>query len=277
MRIASVIRPESVNANYRARIPLVALQSLGHEHQLFDAHRLPHAGQFDGFDVVHFCRLWEEPFQLLARTLRERGIGVTWDCDDYLPAIEKETSSYRLVGGFRGRQVERDMQEMMRLAHIVTTPSPGLLDRFAEHADDVRLLENRLAPPMVLKRLPQRVNDLVHVGWVAGNEHRSDVAPLRLRELVSRLLEFQPRVEFVSLGLGLGIGHPRYIHLPGTDLIELPRFTAQLDIAIAPLADTEFNRGRSNIKVKEYAAGGAAWLASTSIPTAASARPRAAR
>ncbi|MDO8184194.1 hypothetical protein Q5424_00305 [Conexibacter sp. JD483] len=266
MRIASIIRPESGNANYRARFPLVALQSRGHEHQLFDAHRLPHLNEFARFDVVHFCRLWEEPFQLLARALRDAGVGVTWDCDDYLPAIPKETSSYRIVGGPRALQVARDMQVMMDLAHIVTTPSPGLLERFADSADDVRLIENYIAPPMVRTRRPQRFNDYLHVGWVAGNEHRADVEPLRLRALVERLLEFYPRVEFVSLGLGLGIRHARYVHLPGTDVLELTRFTGQLDIAIAPLDDTEFNQGRSNVKVKEYAAGGAAWLASDVAP-----------
>lgn len=266
MRIASVIRPESVNANYRARIPLVALQAEGHQHRLFDAHRLPHAREFAGYDVVHFCRVWEEPFQKLATTLSKEGVGVTWDCDDWLPAIDKETSSFRLVGGFRGRQVARDMQAMMRIAHVVTTPSPGLVERFEQHADDVRLIENHLAPPMMLRLLPGRFNNLVHVGWVAGNEHRADVEPLRLRELALRILDLYPRVEFVTLGLGLGIEHPRYIHLPGTELLELPRFTSQLDIALAPLVDNEFNRSRSNVKLKEYAAGGAVWLASDVEP-----------
>ncbi|MES1171415.1 MAG: hypothetical protein ABUL56_03535 [Actinomycetota bacterium] len=266
MRIASVIRPESVNANYRARIPLLALGERGHEHQLFDAHELPHLGMFRGFDVVHFCRLWEEPFQYLARALRDEGIGVTWDCDDNLPAIERDTESFRLVGGHLGPQVARDLESMMEIAHVVTTPSHGLVSDFERIAADVRLIENYLAPPMVLRILPPRINPKLRIGWVAGDEHMTDVARLRIRETILRILAYHPQVEFIFVGFGLGLEHPRYHRIPGVELLELPSVIAQFDIGIAPLSRTPFNRGRSNIKIKEYAVAGTPWLATDLDP-----------
>jgi glycosyltransferase involved in cell wall biosynthesis len=42
----------------------------------------------------------------------------------------------------------------------------------------------------------------------------------------------------------------------------LPEVMAGWDIALAPIAPTAFNAARSNIKLKEYAAGGTPWLAS---------------
>ncbi len=149
MRIASVVRPESVNVNYRARIPLMALESRGHSYQLFNAHELPHASAFRGFDVVHFCRVWEEPFQRLARTLRGNGVGITWDCDDNILEIEKETSSYRIVGGVNRPGAARGMRTMLSLAHGVSTPSTFLAEQFARYSDHVRVIENYLAPPML--------------------------------------------------------------------------------------------------------------------------------
>jgi glycosyltransferase involved in cell wall biosynthesis len=266
MRIASVIRPESVNANYRARIPLLALTEQGHEYVLANAHDIPNVGAFAGYDVVHFCRIWEEPFQQLARALRDRGIGVTWDCDDDLAAIEKETSSYRVVGGFNARRVVANMVAMMRLAHVVTTPCHVLEERFRRYAQDVRLIENYLAPPMIVTARPRRINQNLRIGWIAGNEHRADVERLKLKALFERILSFHPSVEFISVGVGLGIKRANYHHIPSVDLLELPQVAAQFDVGIAPLADTRFNRARSNIKVKEYAAAGTPWLASDMEP-----------
>jgi hypothetical protein len=54
----------------------------------------------------------------------------------------------------------------------------------------------------------------------------------------------------------------RYTHHAFVPFDQLPDTIAQFDVALAPIADVSFNRVRSNIKVKEYAAGGVPWLAS---------------
>lgn len=155
---------------------------------------------------------------------------------------------------------------MMKAAHVVTTPSNLLADQFAQQADDVRVIENHLAPPMIVATLPPRVKGNFRVGWIAANEHRTDAEELRLKERFERLMTTYPQVDVISLGLALGIDNPRYVQIPNIDLLELPRFAAHFDVAIAPLVDTPFNRSRSNIKLKEYAAGGAPWLASNVGP-----------
>lgn len=43
---------------------------------------------------------------------------------------------------------------------------------------------------------------------------------------------------------------------------DLPRWSGELDLAIAPIADHPMSYARSNIKVKEYAAAGVPWVAS---------------
>src|SRR5262249_21778607 len=60
----------------------------------------------------------------------------------------------------------------------------------------------------------------------------------------------------------------RYRHIDVVPLFELCEQLADLDIGIAPIADLEFNRARSNIKLKEYAAAGVPWLASPIGPYA---------
>ena len=66
----------------------------------------------------------------------------------------------------------------------------------------------------------------------------------------------------MSVGIDLGVRSDRYTHIAGVHFPQLPDTIAQFDVAIAPIADVSFNRVRSNIKVKEYAAAGVPWLAS---------------
>ncbi|HMJ02338.1 MAG TPA: hypothetical protein VK506_05315, partial [Conexibacter sp.] len=49
---------------------------------------------------------------------------------------------------------------------------------------------------------------------------------------------------------------------------QLARYVAAFDVGIAPIADIPFNRAKSNVKVKEYAAMGVPWLASPIGPYA---------
>ncbi len=72
----------------------------------------------------------------------------------------------------------------------------------------------------------------------------------------------------ISLGLRLGLRSERYFHIPYVPLAVLTRQLVEFDVGIAPLSDIEFNRSRSNVKLKEYAAARVAWLASPIGPYA---------
>ena len=74
-----------------------------------------------------------------------------------------------------------------------------------------------------------------------------------------------PRVGVSTVGVRLPLGE-RYTHAPALAFEQLPLHMARWDIGIAPLLDTPFNRARSDIKVKEYAASQLPWLASAVGP-----------
>ena len=261
MRIALIASGDGANARYRVFGPAQALAARGHRvlASVFADMKDPNV-LFD-FDVVLGWRMHDEFFSRIARGMGERNIGFVWDNDDNFLALEGRGRHVQFMKTPRGRRVFADMQALMRIANIVTTPSAGLAGHYRELIEtDVRVVENYVAP-IDARSTPAKPQRLT-VGWVANKEHETDVQRLGLPAAMERLLERHPHVEVVTVGCSLGIASDRYHFIRGVDFSELRGVVRQFDIGLAPIADTAFNRSRSNVKVKEYAALGVPWLAS---------------
>lgn len=106
------------------------------------------------------------------------------------------------------------------------------------------------------------------IGWAGGRRHDRDVE--QMAEAWGRIARRYPDVTFVVQG-----HQPEVIreHVPPERLVVLPWMPAerypsglrQMDIQCAAIADTPFNRAKSNIKVMEAAAAGAAVVASPTL------------
>jgi glycosyltransferase involved in cell wall biosynthesis len=268
VRIGVLSDPELVNSNYRAYQPLAAVARRGGHELLrnFSASPLTE-GELRACDVVHIHRSADDEGCALVRRLHEAGVGVVWDNDDDVSALPRSNPHYRRLGPAGRRAMVAGVAEMVRLADVVTTPSAVLAAKYRElGARDVRVLENRL-PREFMGVKPIR-HDGVVIACLAGLEHRLDYDQLGLRETLARLLEARPDVRLLTIGLGLGLAPERTEHVPLADFVELVRVLARADVGIAPLADIAWNRARSNVKLKEYAAAGLAWLASPVGPYA---------
>jgi len=155
----------------------------------------------------------------------------------------------------------------VQLADAVTTTSGPLADCYRDFgARSVHVLENYV--PDAAAEVDSRGGQRVVVGWTAASEHRYDHDALRLREVLQRLLDTHPQVEVRGIGIPLGLRGDRYTNLGLVQFTELPRAVAGFDVGLAPIADNAFNRARSNVKLKEYAAAGVPWLASPIGPYA---------
>jgi glycosyltransferase involved in cell wall biosynthesis len=269
MRIASLVPEGIVNAIYRSLVPMQALAHRGHLVHVEERNELRDARPLLEFDLVHFVRFCHPPMERLARHLSAEGVAIVWDNDDDLLAVADGTPQYRERRGLVGRDIARAMTAMMTLADVVTTPSAALAEAYASRSGcDARVLENYL-PPTFAPRALQGAGEQVTVGWVAGAEHRRDAEQLRLRELLEGVLVRHPHVTIASVGVNLGVRSERYRHVANLPYHGLPDAIAAFDVAIAPLVDSPFNRARSNVKLKEYAAIGVPWLASPIGPYAA--------
>jgi hypothetical protein len=260
MRLGVIWEPHATGGNYRAIFPMRAMERLGHEVVWpAGADGAPDAARLTSCDVVHVQRRFDERTTRLMGDLARAGIGITWDNDDDFTCAPKEHPGYRVVGGKAGMALFERTVSIARIAHGVSAASRALADRYEQAGiAGVEVIPNLLASNAV--RRPRRHDGIV-VGWVAGLEHLADVARIPIADALRGLLAEHREVRVECIGVDLGLGE-RYRHDARLDFEHLPDRIAAFDIGIAPLADIPFNRARSDIKVKEYAACGAAWLAS---------------
>jgi hypothetical protein len=260
MRLGVVYEPRSANAFYRAVFPLQALARRGHTVIWpTDVDELP-MKDFLGCDLVHFYRRTDRLDDL--RRLSERGVAIGFDNDDNYAAAETSDIGSGLDGLRRNKRIVREIVKAVRLSDLTTTPSAELAEQYrSEGARNVLVVENRLERSMFGFGSRSRHKGVV-VGWVAGSEHASDLERIPIADVLGRLLEAHPQMQLVTVGVQLPLRSVRYRHVPEVQFLDLLKVTSGIDIGIAPLADTPFNRSRSDVKLKEYASGGAAWLAS---------------
>lgn len=278
MHIAALQPDASPNAEYRVILPLRELQRRGHRVDMYRLEDLRDVRPLLEADVVYAWRLYTEAFLRVARAIAEAGGSLVWDNDDDLTSLEvRGRANHKFYSGLSGRQHFARMTAVMRCARLVTTPSRALAERYAGAAGvDVRVIENYVESVVEVpkgtgarrgllgrrSRPASPTSERVVVGWVAHLEHQTDMERLRLRETMQRVHDENEHVEVVSIGCGLGLSGDRYRHLRRVPFDELATHIAEFDLGLAPIVDIPFNRARSSIKVKEYAAAGVPWLAS---------------
>jgi glycosyltransferase involved in cell wall biosynthesis len=268
VRIGLLSDPELVNSNYRAYQPIAAVASRGGHEVLRNFRGRPLAAhELLRCDVVHVHRMADDGARTLMRRLREAGVGIVWDNDDDVAALPRSNPHYRRLGAAGRRAIVAGTAEAVRLADVVTTPSELLAAKYRElGAQDVRVLANRLPREFIGVR--PVTHDGVVVACLAGLEHQLDYQQLGLRDALGRLLDAHRDLRVLTIGAGLELPRERCEHIPLVGFLELVRTLARADVGVAPLADIAWNRARSNVKLKEYAAAGLAWLASPVGPYA---------
>jgi hypothetical protein len=253
MRIATLYVEGTANAYYRVQVPLRELERRGHK--ILWPGRYPPSRVFSGtpkFDVFLMHHLHrQEDVDLVDDDIFARRIGQQL----------RETPWQRR----ERKDLDARTVEVAREATVITTPSRHVAQRFREEgARCAEVIENYVSPEDVAR--PRRRHQGIVIGLTAAREHDHDLKKLRISKTLARVLEVDPAVRIVSIGLDLDLMTPRYRNVRRVLIQDLVTAEAEFDIGIAPLIDNRFNRGRSNVKVKEYAAAGAMWLASPAGP-----------
>jgi hypothetical protein len=268
LRIAALY-PQTSNAYYRVELPLRELQRRGHHVLWPDRHPLEKLldGRLD-FDVAMIHHYFGDEVLDIVRRLRRDGVAVIWDKDDDISATPRFVGAYKLYGGRRGvRRAYASSISIACAASAMTTPSAHLAETYRRAGvEHVEIIENYVAPEHVA---PARARHRgVVVGITAAHEHLTDFKRLKLDATLRAVMRDHDGVRVVSIGLDHDLPPERHVNHRQIPVLELIAAEREFDIGLAPLVESRFNRARSNVKLKEYAAAGAMWLASPVGPYA---------
>jgi glycosyltransferase involved in cell wall biosynthesis len=216
-------------------------------------------------DAVHVYRRSDPETMGVVLELVRRGTPVIYDNDDDFTGVPKESPNYDRAGALRGQRAFAASVKIARQARVVTTTSEPLAEKYQRAgAQRVEVIANYLAPDV---SRPHAKHDGIVIGWIAALEHMADAARIDIAGALERIVDKHRNVRVECIGVDLRLPE-RYRHDAIVLFPELPSRIARFDIGIAPLADLRYNRARSDIKVKEYAASGVPWLASPVGPYA---------
>jgi hypothetical protein len=264
MRLGVIWERENSAAHYRAYEPMKAMERRGHEIVWpLDQFGAGVGGRLTSCDVVHVYRRNDEQTLRLMRDLAQVGIGVTWDNDDDFRKIPSVHPLYQKMRGRPWRELYERTVKAATIAHRVTVTADRVAEVYGEEgAGEIEVIPNMLAADAVKRA---RRHSGIVIGWIAGVEHLADIKEIPIAEVVRRVVAENPdvRVECIGVDLALPV---RYRHDQFVPFERLTDRIAGFDIGIAPLADIELNDGRSDIKLKEYAARSVPWLASPRGP-----------
>lgn len=146
------------------------------------------------------------------------------------------------------------IRQTVRAADMVIASTDAIKQIVSPLNKNIKVIKNYYDPDWFDVKIKKNTSSSIRIGWTGSITHISD-----LEMVAPYLLDVQkkyPQVKYVMCG------DPRIKKIiptveiyPSVPITMYPHQLAamQLDIGIAPLLDTEFNRQKSTIKAMEYA------------------------
>jgi hypothetical protein len=180
-----------------------------------------------------------------------------YEIDDLLTEVPQ--------GNIHSAGMPPDMAERVRaamsIADIVTVTTPTLADwaRDEMGAKDIRIVPNLMSGYSIKEREQKPAAKTTRVGWCGGISHAADL------ELLRHAIENVEGVQWVFFGMAPKFPMPANTEFH--DFVPLDQYMSKLaslnlDVMLAPVELNRFNDAKSELKVLEAAAVGAAVIAS---------------
>jgi len=229
--------------------------------------------------LVHRCvyRQYSRYRQLVQSAVRQ-GVPIVYDVDDLLLNVADEHPDRRYFEKSLASTLEATLH-----ADLITVSSEPLKRALSHFHPHIEVIPNRLPPKAwellgnARTRKSSSAPQGLRVGYVGTRSHYHDLS--QIAPALRAVLDSHRDVTFVCYGFE---PPPPLASLPNAVVIEPTKAACRdylvyaaeaaclgLDIVLAPLADSEFNRCKSLIKMLEYGAMGVAAVYARMEPYAA--------
>ena len=196
-----------------------------------------------------------------------RYVPVLMEMDDNILSVPTQNPAYAAYAP--GSEIRRITERQMRISDGIIVSTPYLRDVFRDYNENVYVVPNSVDFKMWGK-LKNKPKPGIRIGWSGGSAHAEDLATIE--EVIPRILDAHKDAKFVFVhGIApfmfdLEKKYPGRVelHKEWTFIDKYPAKIASLDfdITMAPLIDSAFNRGKSNLRWLEAAALGIPCVAS---------------
>lgn len=190
----------------------------------------------------------DRPLAALDRWQRSAGRPfMIYALDDLITGLDPSNPFHKNIPANSRSRLKYALDRCDRL--VVSTDF--LADRYSSFIRDIRVVPNCLEQEIWLPlRSRKRTGQRPRIGWAGGSTHHADL--LLLKEIIE-----QTRNEADWIFFGMCPDEVRPLLAEYHEIIafeDYPAYLASLnlDIAVAPLTQTEFNRGKSNLRLLEY-------------------------
>ncbi|WP_409200103.1 glycosyltransferase [Methanobrevibacter sp. DSM 116169] len=212
------------------------------------------------FDIIIVERILPFLDILLEKSLNQ-GIKLIYETDDDLLSVEENSPSFEYVNRCRN-----EIADFINASDVVVTATDNLAQRFNE--SNVEVIKNyHIANLLPIQKFRENNTNTIKIGYFGTKTHSKDLAIIKdvIKKLKKEMKEQHDiLVEFEIIG-----GFNEDLDENWFSNIELPENSmnfeifmnwlsqnANWDIGIAPLEDSFFNNGKSELKYIEFSALG---------------------
>lgn len=222
-------------------------------------------------DLVVLCDVVEVDLLPVLHRRRARGLPTIYEINDDFQALQSWNPTAYLANDPFTRSLS---SRLAAGCDGVQFSTPYLAQRFGYLASHGAVFVNHLWEMPATAVRPSSSG--VRIGWGGSLGHRDDF--VKLAAVMGPILERYPQVTFHVMGaevfrdLCSVLPRGRWSYRRGGALVDYLAFVSTLDMGVCPLDDTDFNRGRSDVKFLEYASHGVVTLAAALPPYQATIR-----
>lgn len=194
---------------------------------------------------------------------RRRGKVTVFEANDYFYDVQPWSP---IAASWQDRGIQEEYRHYMQVADAVQTSSDELAREWSAWARKVVVFHNHLAEIPPLRPSPARP---LTIGWGGSPGHFADW--YAISPYLERWLTAHPDVHLAVMTNEFArpfmrLPPERYHFTPFGTLASYLQFLPQLDIGLAPLLPSDYNRCRSDVKFLEYAAHGVAGIYAEAAP-----------